>query len=51
MAAAGLTQEIFESTWDGVGRWIQLISGIATMLTVLYYQDGLAAEWVKIFGK
>lgn len=49
MAAAGLTQEIFESTWDGVGRWIQLISGIATMLTVLYYQDGLAAEWVKIF--
>lgn len=49
MAAAGLTQEIFESTWDGVGRWIQLISGIATLLTVLYYQDGLAAEWVKIF--
>ena len=49
MAAAGLTQEIFESTWNGVGRWIQLISGIATMLTVLYYQDGLAAEWVKIF--
>jgi sulfate-transporting ATPase len=49
MAAAGLSQEIFESTWDGVGRWIQLISGIATLLTVLYYQDGLAAEWVKIF--
>jgi len=49
MATAGLSQEIFESTWSGVGRWIQLISGIATLLTVLYYQDGLAAEWVKIF--
>ncbi|NQW60070.1 branched-chain amino acid ABC transporter ATP-binding protein/permease [bacterium] len=49
MATAALNQEIFEATWSGIGRWIQLISGIATLLTVLYYQDGLAAEWVKIF--
>ena len=49
MAAAGLNQAIFEATWSGIARWIQLISGIATLLTVLYYQDGLAAEWVKIF--
>jgi sulfate-transporting ATPase len=49
MAAAGLTQVIFESTWHEISRWLQLISGIATLLTVLYYQDGLAAEWVKIF--
>lgn len=49
LAAAGVTQQIFQSTWDGVGRWIQLISGIATLLTLLYYQDGIAAEWVKIF--
>lgn len=49
MATAGFNQEILESTWDGVGRWIQLISGIAILLTVLGYQDGVAAEWVKIF--
>ena len=49
MATAALNQEIMESTWDGVGRWIQLISGIAILLTVLGYQDGVAAEWVKIF--
>jgi ABC-type branched-subunit amino acid transport system ATPase component/branched-subunit amino acid ABC-type transport system permease component len=48
MATAGLNQEIFESTWDGVGRWIQLISGIAILLTVLAYKDGVAAEWVKM---
>ncbi len=42
-------QEILESTWGGVGRWTQLISGIAILLTVLGYQDGVAAEWVKIF--
>ncbi len=49
MATAGLNQEILESTWEGVGRWIQLISGIAILLTVLQYQDGVAAEWVKMF--
>lgn len=49
MATAGLNQEIFESTWDGIGKWINLISGIAILLTVLAYQDGVAAEWVKIF--
>jgi ABC-type branched-subunit amino acid transport system ATPase component/ABC-type branched-subunit amino acid transport system permease subunit len=49
MATAGLNQEILESTWGDVGRWIQLISGIAILLTVLNYQDGVASEWVKIF--
>lgn len=49
MATAGFNQEILESTWGGVGRWTQLISGIAILLTVLGYQDGVAAEWVKIF--
>ncbi|HWM18522.1 MAG TPA: branched-chain amino acid ABC transporter permease/ATP-binding protein [Ilumatobacteraceae bacterium] len=48
MATAGLNQEILESTWEGVGRWTQLISGIAILLTVLAYKDGVAAEWVKI---
>ena len=48
MATAGLNQEIFESHWEGVGRWIQLISGISILLTVLAYKDGVAAEWVKI---
>jgi len=49
MATAGFNQEILESTWDGVGRWIQLISGISILLIVLGYKDGVAAEWVKIF--
>jgi ABC-type branched-subunit amino acid transport system ATPase component/branched-subunit amino acid ABC-type transport system permease component len=49
MATAGLNQEIFDSTWPGVGRWIQLISGIAILLTVLTYKDGVAAEWAKVF--
>jgi ABC-type branched-subunit amino acid transport system ATPase component/ABC-type branched-subunit amino acid transport system permease subunit len=49
MATAALNQEILNSTWEGVGRWIQLISGAAILLTVLSYQDGVAAEWVKIF--
>ena len=49
MATAGLNQEILESTWPGVGRWIQLISGIAILLTVLTYKDGVAAEWAKVF--
>ena len=49
MATAALNQQILESTWSGVGRFIQLISGIAILLTVLAYQDGVAAEWVKVF--
>ena len=49
MATAGISQEVLESTWEGVGRWIQLISGIAILLTVLLYKDGVAAEWAKIF--
>jgi sulfate-transporting ATPase len=48
MATAGLNQEILESTWEGVGEYIQLISGIAILLTVLLYKDGVAAEWVKM---
>jgi ABC-type branched-subunit amino acid transport system ATPase component/ABC-type branched-subunit amino acid transport system permease subunit len=49
MATAALNQEILESTWGNVGRWIQFISGAAILLTVLAYQDGVAAEWVKMF--
>jgi ABC-type branched-subunit amino acid transport system ATPase component/ABC-type branched-subunit amino acid transport system permease subunit len=49
MATAALNQQILESTWEGVGRWTQLISGVAILLTVLAYQDGVAAEWVKMF--
>ncbi len=49
MATAGLNQEILESNWEGVGRWIGLISGVSILLMVLAYQDGVAAEWVKIF--
>jgi ABC-type branched-subunit amino acid transport system ATPase component/branched-subunit amino acid ABC-type transport system permease component len=49
MATAGFNQEVLESTWEGVGKWIQLISGIAILLTVLAYQDGVAAEWAKMF--
>ena len=47
MAPAGFSQEVFESTWEGVGEYIQLISGIAILLTVLANPDGVAAEWVK----
>jgi len=49
MATAGFNQQVLESTWGNVGRWIQLISGIAILLTVLGYRDGVAAEWAKIF--
>ena len=49
MATAGISQEILESTWSGVGRWIQLISGIAILLTLLGYKDGVAAEWARVF--
>lgn len=49
MVTAGFSQEVLESTWEGVGRWIQLISGIAILLTVLGYKDGVAAEWARIY--
>ena len=48
MATAGISQEVIDSTWGSVGRWIQLISGIAILLTVLSYKDGVAAEWARI---
>lgn len=47
MATAGFTQEVMESTWDGVGRWIQLISGIAILLIVLQNKDGVVSEWAE----
>lgn len=49
MATAGFNQEVMESTWDGVGKYIQLISGIAILLVVLYNPDGVAAEWARTF--
>lgn len=49
MATAGFNQEVMESTWSGVGEYIELISGIAILLTVLANPDGVAAEWVKSF--
>jgi ABC-type branched-subunit amino acid transport system ATPase component/ABC-type branched-subunit amino acid transport system permease subunit len=47
MAAGGFNQTVLESTWSGVGKYIQLISGIAILLIVLYNPDGVAAEWSK----
>jgi ABC-type branched-subunit amino acid transport system ATPase component/ABC-type branched-subunit amino acid transport system permease subunit len=49
MARASVNEQLLNSTWGDVGRWIQLISGVAILLTVLHYQDGVAAEWTKIF--
>lgn len=49
MATAGFNQEVLESTWGGVGGYIQLITGIAILLVVLYNPDGVAAEWTKTF--
>jgi ABC-type branched-subunit amino acid transport system ATPase component len=49
MAPAGFSQEVLESNWEGVGKYLQLISGIAILLTVLANPDGLAAEWAKTF--
>lgn len=47
MATAGFTQQVMESTWDGVGRWIQLISGISILLIVLQNKDGVVSEWAE----
>jgi sulfate-transporting ATPase len=49
MVTGGFNQEVLESTWSGVGEYIELISGIAILLTVLANPDGVAAEWVKTF--
>jgi ABC-type branched-subunit amino acid transport system ATPase component/ABC-type branched-subunit amino acid transport system permease subunit len=49
MSTAGFNQEVLESTWDGVGAYTQLITGIAILLVVLYNPDGVAAEWAKTF--
>jgi ABC-type branched-subunit amino acid transport system ATPase component/ABC-type branched-subunit amino acid transport system permease subunit len=49
MTTAGFNQEVMESTWGGVGEYIQLISGIAILLVVLYNPDGVAAEWARTF--
>lgn len=49
MVTAGFNQEVMEATWSGVGEYIELISGIAILLTVLANPDGVAAEWVKTF--
>jgi ABC-type branched-subunit amino acid transport system ATPase component/ABC-type branched-subunit amino acid transport system permease subunit len=49
MATAGVNQEVLQATWGNVQRWTPLISGVAILLTVLHYQDGVAAEWTKIF--
>ena len=48
LATAGINQEILETHWEGVGRWIQLISGIGILLTLVTYKDGVAAQWLKI---
>ena len=48
LATAGINQEILETSWDGVGKWIQLISGVGILLTLIVYKDGVAAQWVKM---
>ena len=48
LATAGINQEILETTWEGVGKWIQLISGIGILLTLIIYKDGVAAEWLRM---
>ena len=48
LATAGINQEVLETTWDGVGKWIQLISGVGILLSLIVYKDGVAAQWVKM---
>ena len=38
LATAGINQEILETTWEGVGKWIQLISGVGILLTLVDLQ-------------
>ena len=49
MATAGFNQEVLESTWGDVGGYLQLITGIAILLVVLYNPAGVAAEWATTF--
>jgi ABC-type branched-subunit amino acid transport system ATPase component/branched-subunit amino acid ABC-type transport system permease component len=48
LATAGINQEVLETSWSGVGKWIQLISGVGILLTLIVYKDGVAAQWVKM---
>ncbi len=48
LATAGFSQEVMEAAWGDVGRWIQLVSGIGILLTLLGYKDGVAAEWARV---
>ena len=48
LATAGSTQEVLETTWEGVGKWIQLISGVGILLTLISYKDGVAAQWLRM---
>ena len=48
LATAGFSQEVMEAIWGDVGRWIQFISGIGILLTLLGYKDGVAAEWARV---
>ncbi|MEQ8438512.1 MAG: branched-chain amino acid ABC transporter permease/ATP-binding protein [Ilumatobacter fluminis] len=49
MSTAGFNQEVLESTWNDPGAYLQLITGIAILLVVLYNPDGVVAEWAKTF--
>jgi ABC-type branched-subunit amino acid transport system ATPase component/branched-subunit amino acid ABC-type transport system permease component len=50
LSPAALGQQILESLFSGVGRYIQLISGLAILALVLLNQDGVAAEQVRQIG-
>ena len=44
----GSTRRSSKRRGTGVGKWIQLISGIGILLTLIIYKDGVAAQWVKM---
>ena len=50
LAPVALGQQILESLYSGVGRYIQLISGLMILALVLLNQDGVAAEQVRQIG-
>ena len=47
LASAGLGQQILESLFEGVGKYIMLISGISILVLVLANQNGVAAEQAR----
>ena len=47
LAPAALGQQILETLWDGVGKYIQLIGGLSILALVLLNQDGVAAEQAR----